>query len=184
MLRKIALFCSIILLFLSASPRAEAAECAEKSGGTPGQCAPDFTLKTIDGREIRLSSLRGNVVFLNFWATWCPPCATEIPAMERLAHKLEGKKFRMIAVSIDNEGNAAIRKYFQETFKGVVPPFPILLDLKRDVSHRYGTYKVPETYILDRTGRIRDKIEGVRDWDDMLIQHYLELLADPKEKAK
>jgi peroxiredoxin len=152
--------------------------CRGAVGGKPGQCAPDFTLRTLDGREVRLSDLRNKVVFLNFWATWCPPCATEIPAMEKLNRQFQGKRFEMLAVSIDTEGATAIRKYFKDTFRGVTPSFPILLDTGRNVSGRFGTFQVPETYVLDGTGRVRDKVEGVREWTDGLIVHYLELLME------
>lgn len=152
--------------------------CVGPVGGKVGQCAPDFSLKTLDGKEVRLSNFRNQVIFLNFWATWCPPCATEIPEMEKVNRKLSQGKFQMLAVNIDADGEPAVRKYFKETFRGVVPSFPILLDTKKKVSERFGTFKVPETYIIDQTGRVRDKVEGIREWSDSLIVHYLQLLLE------
>ncbi len=153
-----------------------ASKCEGPYGGKEGLCAPDFTLKTLDGNEVRLSSFLGKVIFLNFWATWCTPCAIEIPEMEKAYRKLRSHSFAMLAISIDTEGKAAIDKFFKETFKGEISSFPILLDPEKKISHQYGTFKVPETYIIDKRGRIRDKVEGIREWNDSLIRHYLELL--------
>ena len=150
--------------------------CKGATGGKPGQCAPDFLLNDLSGKPVRLSSYAGKVVFLNFWATWCAPCADEIPWIETVSHRMIGKDFAVVTVSIDTEGSKKIQEYFQGLFKKN-PPFPVLLDAKKSVSSQYGTFKVPETYIIDKTGRIRDKVEGIRDWTDSMILHYFELLS-------
>lgn len=152
-------------------------ECKAPIAGKEGFCAPDFQLRTLDGKTVRLSQYQGKVVFLNFWATWCQPCAVEIPAMDQANQKMKGKPFVMLAASIDTEGPQVIEDFFQKIFQGRKPSFAILLDQNKKVSERYGTFKVPETYIIDRTGRIRDKVEGIKEWDDSLILHYLELLS-------
>ena len=148
-------------------------KCEGVVGGAEGKCAVDFSLPGLDGKKIKLSDYRGKVVFLNFWATWCPPCLEEMASMEQANKKLASNRFAMLAISIDSEGETAIRKFF----KGPLPSFQILIDRDQKVSQRYGSFKVPETYIIDSTGRIRDKIEGVRQWNDSLIIHYLELLS-------
>lgn len=153
------------------------AACDGPIGGKVGQCAPDFKLASLDGKEVRLSSYRGKVVFLNFWATWCAPCQVEMPAMERANGHISSDQFTMVTVSIDENGKPAIDKFFERVFPGRTPNFSVLLDTERRISTQYGTFKVPETYIIDKTGRVRDRVEGIRDWDDSLIVHYLELLA-------
>lgn len=168
------------LLWFSAPVGAAAYACSGPKGGKVGQCAPDFELADLQGKRVRLSSYAGKVVFLNFWATWCAPCATEIPWMETASHRLIGKDFAVLTVSIDTEGGAAkIDRYFQDLFKKKAP-FPVLLDTTKAISAQYGTFKVPETYIIDKTGKIRDKIEGIRDWSDSMLIHYFEVLASLK----
>jgi peroxiredoxin len=93
--------------------------------------------------------------------------------MEEANQKLASDRFVMLAVSIDSEGFPAVDKFFQ----GKAPSFTVLLDREHRISHKYGTFKVPETYIIDKTGRVRDRIEGVKQWNDSLILHYLELLV-------
>jgi peroxiredoxin len=85
----------------------------------------------------------------------------------------------MLSVSIDSEGRKVIDPFFQKALKGRTPTFAVLLDPDGGVSKRYGTFKVPETYIIDRTGRILDKAMGIRDWSDSLLVHYFTLLLRP-----
>lgn len=151
--------------------------CKGPTGGTPGQCAPDFTLKSMDGKEVRLADYRGKILFLNFWATWCQPCIDEIPSLIKAHEKLKGSAVEMLSVSMDTEGKEAIDGFFKKHFGGKYPPYPNLMDTNKKISMHYGTFKVPETYIIDKTGRVRDKIEGVRDWEDSIVLHYLELLS-------
>ena len=152
--------------------------CEGPTGGNPGQCALDFTLKTLDGRDVRLSDYKDKVIFLNFWATWCEPCVAEIPSLIKANEKLShNKPFVMLTVSIDTEGKEAIDRFYKKHFKGEYPPYPHLMDTNKKISMNYGTFKVPETYIIDKKGVVRDKVEGIRDWEDSLIMHYLELLT-------
>lgn len=173
-------FLTFLLFVFLSLPFSEALSgqfsCVGAKGGKPGACAHDFVLNDLDGRKTSLSDYAGKVIFLNFWATWCSPCAVEIPWMETLNHKLLKKKFAMITVSIDTDGGAKkIFDYYQSQF-GRKPAFPVLLDQTKAVSNKYGTFKVPETYIIDHTGKILDKVEGIKDWTDSMILHYLELL--------
>ncbi|HEX4461038.1 MAG TPA: TlpA disulfide reductase family protein, partial [Polyangia bacterium] len=108
--------------------------------------APDFQLKDYAGRETKLSSLKGNVVLVNFWATWCGTCVVEMPSMEKLVEKERGKAFRLLAVSVD-DGWPEIRKFFA---KGT--PLEVLLDTTRDVPKQWGTEKFPESFIIDKDG--------------------------------
>ena len=162
------------MLSLLLAPGLFAAECKGKVGGQEGQCAPDFSLPDINGKTVKLSGHQGKVIFLNFWATWCKPCVDEMASMRHAYSKLKSKDFEMVAVSIDSEGFPAIKKFFGDQ----LPEFQLLLDQSHKVSHEYGTFKVPETYIIDKTGKVRDRVEGIREWDDSLFLHYLELLKN------
>jgi peroxiredoxin len=126
----------------------------------PGQPAPGFELPLLDGGSVSLVSLRGRVVLLNFWATWCAPCEAEMPAMQRLHAALAGKDFALVAVSLDT-GRDEVEKFRQRL--GLT--FPIALDPAKDVSTAYQTYRYPESYLIDRDGKILSRYVGPRDWD-------------------
>ena len=132
--------------------------------------APDFKLKDYLGREVQLSSLRGSVVLLNFWATWCGTCVVEMPSMERLVQRLHGKPFRLLAVSVDDDW-APVRKFFPQG-----TPLEILLDTPRDTPRRYGTDKFPESFLIDKDGQIRQYVVSNRDWDTGDTQACIESL--------
>ena len=134
--------------------------------------APDFALKDYAGREVRLSSLRGNVVLVNFWATWCGTCVVEMPSMERLVEKERGKPFRLLAVSVDDDW-PAVRKFFA---KGT--PLEVLLDTTRETPKRYGTDKFPESFLIDKDGTIRYYIVSNRDWSAPAVSACIDALLD------
>jgi peroxiredoxin len=127
---------------------------------TRGDLAPEFRLQKMDGSFVSLSDLRGKVVMVHFWATWCPPCVEEIPTLDRLHHSLIGKEFEMLAVSVDEGGARAVTPFIQKNGLDV----PVLFDPGHDVAGLYGTHKFPETYIIDRQGVVRYKAIGPRDW--------------------
>ena len=126
----------------------------------PGQPAPGFDLPLLDGAQVSLESLRGRIVLLNFWATWCAPCEAEMPAMQRLHAALAGKEFALVAVSVD-AGRAEVEQFRQRL--GLT--FPIALDPAKSVSTQYQSYRYPESYLIDREGRILSRYVGPRDWD-------------------
>ena len=127
-----------------------------------GDRAPDFRLPSMDGRSIGLADLRGKVVMVHFWATWCPPCVEELPTLAKLYKELKGGDFEMLAVSVDEGGSAAVNAFLRKNGLNL----PVLLDPGGSVSGLYGTYKFPETYIVDRRGEVRYKVIGPRDWRD------------------
>ncbi len=129
---------------------------------TTGDKAPAFTLPALNGRPVSLSDFRGKVVMVHFWATWCPPCVEELPTLVPLNQSLAGKDFEMLAVSVDEGGAEAVTSFMHRNNLNV----PVLLDTAHEISSHYGTYKFPETYILDREGIVRYKIIGPRDWRD------------------
>lgn len=151
--------------------------CAKKETELPaveGNAAPDFTLKDLSGKPVQLSTLKGKVVLVNFWATWCPPCREEIPSMVKLNQAMQGKNFQMLAVSIDEGGKAAVEEFFKRSGATL----PALLDTDGQVSRRYGTTGVPETFVVDPKGVIRKKVVGGLDWSHPeVIQALQELSA-------
>lgn len=126
-----------------------------------GDEAPNFMLRDLTGHVMSLSQLRGKVVLLNFWATWCGPCRVEMPAMEQLYRTLPRKEFEILAVSTDPQGAAVTRPFQREM--GFT--FPILHDSEYRVGLTYGARTIPITFMVDRRGIVRQKIFGARDWD-------------------
>jgi peroxiredoxin len=138
-----------------------------------GDRAPDFTLQAVDGRTVTLSSLRGKIVMVHFWATWCPPCVDEIPTLDRLYRDMFGKDFELLAVSVDENGATGIVPFVQRNRLVL----PVLLDPDHAVAKRYGTFKFPETYILDRNGTVKYKIIGARNWAEPNLLQGLQALV-------
>jgi len=134
-----------------------------------GSVAPDFSLKDLSGKPVQLSELRGKVVLVNFWATWCPPCREEVPSLSWLNTHMDGNAFRMLTVSIDQEGSTAVESFFRMTGYRL----PTLLDPGGTVGKMYGITGVPETFILDRQGVLRKKVVGPFPWDDPSVISYL-----------
>jgi len=133
--------------------------------------APNFELQDIGGQPHLLSLYSGQVVLLNFWATWCKPCEDEMPAMDRLYRALQPEGFEMLAVSVDEE--TALVERFQERL-GV--SFPILLDPAQDVSRRYQTTGFPESLLIDKNGMIVERYIGPRDWDHTIYAERIRKL--------
>jgi cytochrome c biogenesis protein CcmG, thiol:disulfide interchange protein DsbE len=127
--------------------------------------AAAFTL--VDGSQtLRLSSYRGKVVVLNFWATWCAPCIEEIPSLNRLQRELP--QLVVLGVSVDEDGDA----YRQFLIEHQVD-FTTIRDPARRVNALYGTQKFPESYVIDRNGQIRRKFISAQDWTSPEIVNYL-----------
>lgn len=122
--------------------------------------APDFTLVDLNGKIWQLSSLRGKVVFINFWATWCPPCLEEMPSMQALYTDMTNAPFQMLAI-LNNDRPEFAQKMAD---KGGLT-FPILLDPESETSTHYGLTGVPETFIVDSQGILREKFLGPRPWN-------------------
>ena len=128
---------------------------------TVGKEAPDFALPTLEDTNVRLSDYRGKVVFLNFWATWCKPCREEMPSMEVLYKNFEREGLVVLAVSIDR---VTTKKDIPPFISSMNLTFPVLVDSWGQTDKRYKLMGVPETYIIDRQGILREKIIGPRDW--------------------
>ena len=138
-----------------------------------GDAAPDFTLPDLDGKMVRLSDQKGKVVFLNIWATWCPPCVEEMPSMEKLHQALKDEDFQILAVSIDKQGAEAVRPFMKQHKLN----FTALVDKEETTKSAYQTTGVPETFIIDRDGIIIEKVIGPRNWaSPEAIEYFRNLL--------
>ena len=143
------------------------------SGNHPGRIgsqAPDFTVQDSD-HTITLSQFRGQVVVLNFWATWCPPCIEETPSLVRMTARMKDKGVVVLAVSIDAD-DAAYHRFLKDYSVNMIT----VRDEARKASDLYGTFGWPESYIIDRKGVIRRKFIGPVEWNSPEITDYLSKL--------
>jgi len=134
--------------------------------------AQNFSLKDLNGQVVHLNDYRGKVIFLNFWATWCPPCIVEMPSMEKLYNEFKGEDFVILAVDMQEDFETV--KRFKEKFNLT---FPILLDEEGVVATYYGVMGLPATYFIDRQGYLYAAAMGARNWASedavLLIRHLL-----------
>ena len=143
------------------------------SGSRPphiGSNAPDFTVQDSD-RKITLSELRGKVVVLNFWATWCAPCVEELPSLVNLQQKMRNKGITVLAVSVDQD-ESLYRRFVQDHNVNLLT----VRDANQTSNNLYGTFKFPETYIIDRNGVMRRKFIGPVDWATPEVVDFLSKL--------
>lgn len=144
-----------------------------------GDMAPDFTFPDLDGNKVNLASLRGKVVFINIWATWCPPCRDEMPSMEKLYQHFKGRDFEILGVSIDVLGEQVVRPFMKE----LNLTFPALLDTQGRIKSLYATTGVPESFIVDKQGRIAFIAIGPREWSKPEFIEFFEKLVKAPEKS-
>lgn len=134
--------------------------------------APDFSLKTLTGETIRLSDLQGQAVMVNFWATWCPPCRAEMPAIQQVYDKYRGQNFTVLAVNLQ-EGEAQVADFAGQM--GLT--FPILIDQEGTVFARYRVNGLPSTFFVDRQGVIRTVTLGGPMTEAFIDSQVADLLA-------
>ena len=137
--------------------------------------APDFALVDLDGRKHRLSEMRGKVVLVNFWATWCPPCRREMPSIERLSHALKQADFRILAVNVAETPDDVFS--FTSTLDPM-PTFPIVFDRDSKALKAWPVRGLPTTFVVDKKGRIVFRAVGGREFDDPAILAQLRTLLE------
>jgi peroxiredoxin len=136
--------------------------------------APDFTLKSRSGENIKLSELRGNVVMVNFWASWCGPCRQEMPLLQQLHDRYQGMGFTLLGVNVDEEPAAA-----EKMLKEIPVNFPVLYDSDNKVSKQYQVKAMPSTFMVDRDGNVRFLHKGYKPgYEDEYQQQIRALLRE------
>ena len=134
--------------------------------------AEDFTLQMPGGTSFRLSDHRGKTVLVNFWATWCPPCREEMPAMERLYQQHKDRGLMLVAVSLDADPSL-VSPYLKESKL----TFPVALDPKAEVANKYGVRALPSSFVVDRVGTMTALALGPRAWDNDAAHSLVEALT-------
>ncbi|HKX40163.1 MAG TPA: TlpA disulfide reductase family protein [Burkholderiaceae bacterium] len=138
----------------------------------PASAAPDFTLRTMNGPNLRLAEQRGRVVMVNFWATWCGPCRQEMPHLNRLYEKYRASGFVLLGVNVDDDAANAVALAAK---LGIA--FPVLLDTNKGVSKLYDLSTMPSTVLIDRDGKVRYVHRGyLAGYEDTYDKQIRELL--------
>lgn len=134
--------------------------------------APDFTLKTVGGPNLRLAEQRGQVVMVNFWATWCAPCKQEMPHLNQLYDKYRGTGFVLLGVNVDDDPAKAAAEAAKLGIK-----FPVLLDSAKAVSKAYALNAMPTTFVIDRDGQVRHVHQGYRNGFEQVYEQQIRALV-------
>lgn len=143
--------------------------------------APDLVLKKLEGGTIKLSDYRGKWVFLNIWATWCPPCVHEMPSMEKFYRKFKDKNLTVLAVSVDRAGPEVVRNFVKKY--GLT--FEIFLDPENYSLRTFAPGGIPATYIINPDGEIVAEAMGARDWaDPVIVEYFVGLMSPDKLPSK
>jgi peroxiredoxin len=156
-------------VFLSFAPAP-----AAQSGSQP---APDFTLTDLNGKTIKLADYKGKVLFLNFWATWCPPCRAEIPDFIEAYAEQKANGLEILGISLDTRGKDAVAAFIEKYEVN----YPVVLESRQNTEKIVNDYQpgqyIPTTIIIDKSGRIRDKAVGAID-KETLLKYFQKLKAE------
>jgi len=171
----------VILIILALHSLTESAEDSlfSKIGITPikdNKKAPNFYLEDLSGKKVELKHLKGKVIFLNFWATWCGPCKEEMPSMEYLYQQFKEKDFIFLTISVDYEGKKRVKEFIEKERY----TFPVLLDPKCETFDLYKVKGIPTTFLIDKKGRILGKAIGPKDWKRLEVISLLNQLVKSK----
>lgn len=164
----VCIFCGMML----ACDKGKSPDTSVPAKVSVGGVAPDFTLKNMQDEEVTLSDLRGQVVLVNFWATWCPPCRQEMPSMEKLYEYLEGQEFEMLAINVEENGPEAVARFLEERSHS----FPILFDPQAQAQRLYNVTKYPESFVVDKNGIVVEHVVGAIDWMQPNVVEYMQKL--------
>lgn len=145
----------VVLLAVMFAATAAAPGCKRATGVGAGDLAPEFVLPRLDGTVQKLSNYRGNVVLVNLWATWCPPCVEEMPVLDRISAEYRDRGLVLLGLAGDDDPSR-VRAFLEER----PVDFEVLLDQGGEVGTRYGITAYPETFVIDRDGRVITKFVG------------------------
>jgi len=135
------------------------------------EMAPNFTLKSRSGKNIKLSELRGQVVLVNFWASWCGPCRQEMPVLEKLYKKYRALGFVVLGINVDDDPAQA-----ESLLKMINVSFPILFDSDKKISEKYKITAMPSSFFVDRDGKLRSEHKGYLPEYDLLYKNEIKKL--------
>jgi|GEM_PF-5814111 len=162
---------------LSAPPRT-AAEGPLLLAANDNNKAPDFTLRSLRGKEYTLSGLEGKVVLVNFWSSSCMPCIMEMPGFNKLYKKMDGRPFEILALTSDP------RSMVENAVEDMELLFPVLLDPSGEAARKYSAYNVPITYIIAPDGTVDNKVMGAVNWGDPSVVDYINKLLEEHKNGE
>ncbi|MGP0567042.1 MULTISPECIES: TlpA family protein disulfide reductase [unclassified Nitrospina] len=148
----------------------------DQFGVTPPRTAkeaPDFTLTTLEGKQVSLKEYEGKPILIHFWATWCVPCKEELPTIQKLHENLGGEVVQILTINIDRWNKDRVEE-FQKDF-GL--RFPILLDPKQEVRRKYFIMGLPTSYLVGADGKLAGYISGPREWNSPVSHQIMKTLA-------
>ncbi len=184
-MKKIILILSLFALTVTFIPAQDAPKMSPvqeklwKAGfGIPqnSMTAPDFNGTDLEGNVVSLKDLKGKVVLLNLWATWCPPCRAEMPSLESLHQKLKGSNFIILAVATPTPPRETREKIIN-FIKDNGYTFPVIIDESQKISYQYGSGSIPTSWIIDAEGKVLARFVGGMDWNsDLMDEVFKELI--------
>jgi len=139
-----------------------------------GYLAPDFNLRNLKGNRDGLANYKGQVVVINFWATWCAPCRVEMPSFEALYRRYRSRGLTVLAISLDKGADDKVRRFVEE--RGL--SFPVLMDAEGEAERLYPSVSIPFTYVVGRSGRIVARVDGAKNWQSEETFEAVEYLLD------
>jgi peroxiredoxin len=135
--------------------------------------APDFSLRDLNGNKVEIKPLKGKIILLNFWATWCGPCKEEIPALEVLHQQFKEKNLVLLTISVDYEGLKPVQEFMNKHHY----TFPVLLDPQGETLDLFEVKEIPTTFIIDKKGGMIGRAIGPRDWKNPEVFSLINLLT-------
>lgn len=141
--------------------------------------APDFTIQTPDGKELRLKDYQGKAILLNFWATWCGPCAKELPQMAKLYEQYKDKGFVLIGVSLDFGGPETVKAFLEAHQLN----FPVGIDTEKEAVKAYGVRGLPTSYFINSQGKVVGWLTGERNWESEEAHNLIKSLLNQTPKG-
>ena len=140
---------------------------------------PNFSLTDLKDATRTLADYRGKVVVVNFWASWCPPCITEMPVLERLKQKLDGQPFEIVTINV-GEKKYRVWKFVKLISFGL----PVLLDERKDTFNTWGASVLPTSFLLDKEGHVRYRVQGDLEWDGEEVVSLINELIHEEENEQ